>query len=186
MDRQDLEKKIKELEGRVTWLKYRLSKEQKRARTGHLTGLPNRRGMEFEAKRALAQADRSGTPLSVLFIDLDLFKAINDTYGHRVGDAVLKEFARFLKEVVRTSDIVARPGGDEFVVLLPATDLRGAQYVARKICQVLCGKRFTRKRLSVSISIGVASTSEGCSTFSCLKEKADERMYKTKQRKKGR
>lgn len=181
MERQDdAEKKIQELERRIKWLKYRLSKEQKLARTGHLTGLLNRRGLELEAKKVLAQADRSKTPLSVLFIDLDFFKKINDTYGHGVGDSILKGFARFLKSTVRESDIVARPGGDEYVVILPTTNLDRAQDVAQKIRNKLCEKRFTRKKISVSISVGVASTSEGCDTFSCLKKKADKRMYRAK------
>lgn len=176
----DAEKKIQELERRIKWLKYRLSKEKKLARTGHLTGLLNRRGLELEAKSVIAQADRSKTPLSVLFIDLDFFKKINDTYGHEIGDDLLKEFARFLKGAVRQSDIVARPGGDEFVVILPATNPDGARLVAKKIRKELSERRFTCKGISVSISVGAASTSEGCDTFSCLKKKADERMYRAK------
>lgn len=176
----DAEEKIRELERRIKWLKYRLSKEKKLAHTGHLTGLLNRRGLELEAKKALAQADRSKTPLSVLFIDLDFFKKINDTHGHGVGDSILRGFARFLKDAVRESDIVARPGGDEFVVILPATNLEGARLLTKKIRKELSERRFTRKRISVSISVGATSTSEGCDTFSCLKKKADERMYRAK------
>lgn len=173
-------KSYDDLQKEIVRLKCRLEKAEKRTRIGSLTGLPNRRGLEFEAKRALAQADRSETPLSVLFIDLDLFKEVNDTHGHKVGDEMLKGFARFLKEIVRESDIVARPGGDEFVIILPATSLAGAQRLMGKIHKVLSRRRFTRKNLRICASIGHASTEEGFNTFSCLKDRADKRMYEAK------
>lgn len=174
------QKRVKHLEAQIKKLKKKLAEAEKHAHTESLTGLPNHRGMEAEAKRALAQADRSSTPLSVLFIDLNFFKKINDTHGHSVGDAILRVFARFLKKAIRESDVVTHPGGDEFVVILPATDLAGAHRVAFEISKALFLRRFTRKSLSVSISVGAASTDEGLNTFRDLKHRADERMYAAK------
>ena len=174
--------RIKFLEALVKKLKKQLAKAKERSCTESLTGLPNHRGMEAEAKRALAQADRSKNPLSVLFIDLDFFKKINDAYGHGVGDAVLRGFATFLRKTVRKSDVVTHPGGDEFVVILPATDLAGAHRVADEISHALHSRRFTRKSLRLSVSVGAASTLEGLSTFRDLKHQADERMYASKKK----
>lgn len=174
------QKREKHLEAQIKKLKKKLAEAEKHAHTESLTGLPNHRGMEAEAKRALAHADRSSTPLSVLFIDLNFFKKINDTYGHRTGDTILRVFARFLKKIVRESDVATHPGGDEFVVILPETDLAGAHRVATKISRALHVRRFTRKSISLSVSVGSASTLEGLKTFPDLKHRADDRMYEAK------
>ena len=177
--------RIKSLEALVKKLKQQLAKAKERSCTESLTGLPNHRGMELEAKRALAQANRSDKPLSVLFVDLDFFKKINDTYGHSVGDTVLRRFAAFLRKKVRKSDVVTHPGGDEFVVILPATDLAGAHYIADKISDALLRERFTWRNLKLSISVGAASTLEGFKTFQGLKSLADRRMYTSKRKRNG-
>lgn len=179
---EQLKAQIEQLEVQNEKLEKQLVKEKKRAHTESLTGLPNRLGMKAEANGALVQAGRSSTPLSVLFIDLNFFKKINDTYGHSVGDTILRVFARFLKKTVRESDIVTHPCGDEFVVILPSTDLSGAHRVANKISLALRSRRFTRKSLSLTVSLGAASTEEGLSTFQDLKHRADERMYVAKRK----
>lgn len=175
--------RIAELEQKVRELETVLAEAQRMALVDSLTGLLNRRGLDTEIERTLAQSMRQGTSFSVLFIDLDQFKAINDTHGHDIGDQVLREVADFLKKTVRTSDIVARQSGDEFVIILPASDLLVAQYVAGKIRKGIAGTYFAVKScvgLTVGLSIGVASTSEGVREFSQLRTLADARMYKEK------
>ena len=174
-----LEKALADAEQEVENLKKALADAQHLSLIDPLTGILNRRGLEEEVARALAQAKRQDSPLSVLFIDLDRFKLINDTHGHDVGDVVLKEVATFLKEVVRASDIVARPSGDEFIIILPSSDLTEAEHVVSKIHKKASVRAFAQK-VFVSFSIGVASTSEGVRDIHELKKLADERMYKEK------
>lgn len=173
------QKKIAELEQEVRELKKALADAERLSLVDPLTGILNRRGLEVEVARALAQAKRQDSPLSVLFIDVDRFKSINDTHGHDVGDVVLREIATFIKEVVRASDIVTRPSGDEFIVILPSSDLPEAKHVVEKIYKKISARVFAQKVL-VGLSIGVASTSEGVRDFHELKKLADERMYKGK------
>jgi diguanylate cyclase (GGDEF)-like protein len=103
------------------------------AATDPLTGLPNRRQIDARVIEAVALAERQARPLACLMIDLDDFKAINDTYGHAAGDAVLREVARRLREGIRASDVVGRYGGEEFLMLLPDTDAAGALTLAEKL-----------------------------------------------------
>lgn len=173
------QKKIADLEQKVRDLEKALADAERLALVDPLTGILNRRGLEVEVTRALAQAKRQDSPLALLFIDVDKFKSINDTYGHDVGDVVLREVASFLKEVVRASDIVTRPCGDEFIVILPSSDLLEGVHVVEKIYKKISAKVFAQK-VFVSLSIGVASTSEGVRDFHELKKLADERMYEEK------
>jgi diguanylate cyclase (GGDEF)-like protein len=110
------------------------------AHTDALTELPNRRAFEVELSRRLAQRQRQGTPFCLQIIDVDKFKSINDTFGHPLGDAVLKEVAKVLTSTARQMDIVARLGGDEFVILLPETALQEACYAAERI-RTACGDK---------------------------------------------
>ena len=102
--------------------------------TDPLTGCFNRRGLDQAIAREIARSRRSGSELSVLAIDLDHFKAINDTHGHVAGDIVLREFGALLVHTARAGDIVARAGGEEFLALLPDTDLGGATRAALRLC----------------------------------------------------
>lgn len=174
-------KKVVSLERKVERLKKQLVKAQRLAHVCSLTGLLDRRGLCAEAKRSLALAHRSNEPLGLLFVDLDLFKEVNDRHGHSVGDRILRDFARFLKKTVRASDTVARLSGDEFVVILPSSDLATAGHVAEKIQKALVVKRFVLN-IRLSASVGACSTSEGVKTFLGLKELADARMYQGKPR----
>jgi diguanylate cyclase (GGDEF)-like protein len=105
------------------------------ARRDELTGLPNRRAWSDELPRALDQARQSGRPVSVCMIDLDHFKAYNDTHGHQTGDRLLKEAAASWSERLRQTDILARYGGEEFIALLPGTDLASAREVMERVRQ---------------------------------------------------
>jgi two-component system cell cycle response regulator len=111
----------------------RAEQAQARAMTDALTGLLNRYGLQHTLAREHAEARRYQRPLSCVLIDLDNFKTINDTYGHAIGDLALQQIAAILREAVRASDTVFRYGGEEFLVLLPETDLEGAVALADKI-----------------------------------------------------
>lgn len=173
------QQRIAELEQKIKELEMALFEMEKLAFVDSLTGLLNRRGLEVEVARALAQAQRQDAPLAVLFIDLDRFKLINDTHGHDIGDVVLREVATLLKKIVRASDIVTRPCGDEFIVILPASDLLIAKHVANKVIEKITSMVFAGKT-NVELSVGVSSTSEGVCDFHELKRLADERMYQEK------
>ncbi len=159
------------------------------ANTGSLTGLANRRGLHEAARVELVRAHSNERNLSVVFIDIDFFKAINDSFGHSAGDQALKKFGHFLKSCVRGNDIVGRLSGDEFLILLPGEDLSGAVRISKKIKSALKEEEFLiidingdKHRLKIDASIGAASTSEGLLTFQQLKATADERMYDEKEK----
>ncbi len=126
--------------------------------TDPLTGCVNRRGFDQELAREVARATRAGNEFSLLALDVDYFKRINDTRGHMAGDAVLREVGALLKQSRRAGDVVARTGGEEFSILLPATPLGGAQHVATRLCDAIRGHAFLAgdgDTLQLTISIGV-------------------------------
>ncbi|HEY6186635.1 MAG TPA: diguanylate cyclase [Pyrinomonadaceae bacterium] len=135
---------------------------QERAMTDQLTGLLNRYGLQRVLAHEYAEARRYARPLSCLMTDLDNFKLINDTFGHVAGDAALKQVASILTEVVRGSDMVSRYGGDEFLVLLPETDLEGADALAEKVRAAAASQSFGdgEPRFQLTLSIGAATLSE--------------------------
>jgi diguanylate cyclase (GGDEF)-like protein len=147
-----------------------------------LTGLPTRRLMEDRATQALALARRSGSTLGLLFVDLDHFKQVNDTLGHAAGDALIRAVGERLVRCVRSSDTVARHGGDELVVLLPNLPRpRDAQVAALKILREL-GRPFAvaGHELSVSASVGVSTDTGGRVAYDELLHRADVAMYEAK------
>ncbi len=146
-----------------------------------LTGLPNRALLEDRAQQALLAAQRLGQPLAVMFIDLDHFKAVNDSLGHRVGDAVLMELADRLRRVVRAQDTVSRLGGDEFVLLLPQTDAAGAAEVAGKVLAAAqVPFQVEAHELTVTPSIGIALAPRDGDDLDALSRAADTAMYRAK------
>jgi diguanylate cyclase (GGDEF)-like protein len=155
-----------------------------RATRDDLTGLLNRAALEAEADRVLAEARAMHLRVAVLFVDLDGFKPINDEHGHAVGDEVLRAVGRRLTTAVRTTDRVARFGGDEFVVLVgPLGDVHVAEQTARRILHAFAGPvRVEDLDLAVSVSVGVAVTDEdGAVTRDGLLDAADGAMYRAKQ-----
>ncbi len=145
-----------------------------------LTGLLNRRGLEERAVALFEGVRQQERPLSVLFADLDGFKGINDALGHHVGDAVLRKVAGLIDASIRDSDVAARYGGDEFVVIMPDTDLRHAPLVAERLqAAVTQWARTGEVRLSLSIGIGAAP--EHGQELSVLLERVDGAMYLNKQ-----
>ena len=140
------------------------------AHTDPLTGLANRRSWEAEASRSLARALRSGEPLSVAVLDLDDFKVVNDRDGHSAGDRLLRQLAAHWSERLRTSDLLGRHGGDEFVVCLPGTGREDAREVLR---------RLDRDSAPIGWSVGLATARPG-DTLVTLLQRADEALYVSK------
>ena len=147
-----------------------------------LTGLPNRFTLAVHLEHALARAERAGEKIGLMFIDLDNFKTVNDTLGHPIGDLLLCEVARRITSAVRKSDIVARIGGDEFVVVLESTNLPGdAGTVAQKILERMSeAVPVDCNELHTTPSIGIAIYPDDCSTSEDLMKNADVAMYHAK------
>jgi diguanylate cyclase (GGDEF)-like protein len=150
------------------------------AETDPLTELPNRRAMDSTFALMLAQAKRTNAPLSVILIDVDGFKAVNDTLGHTGGDALLGALADALVGGARASDLIARIGGDEFVALLPATDIGGAAALAAKLADAVHAIRLPGLERQVTASFGVASMPEHGSDRDALIHAADRALYQAK------
>jgi diguanylate cyclase (GGDEF)-like protein len=152
--------------------------------TDPLTGCFNRRGLDQALARELARTTRAGSALSLLALDLDHFKNINDTYGHIAGDVVLREFGALLVQTARAGDMVARTGGEEFSILLPDTDPSGAFRAGTRLCDSVRGHPFlvNGKRVHVTISVGVVSMAGGTpdALGTNMKERADEALYAAK------
>ncbi|MDQ8023737.1 MAG: PAS domain S-box protein [Moraxellaceae bacterium] len=153
--------------------------------TDTLTGLPNRRGFEAQLQAALARTRRRRQPMALLFLDIDRFKSINDTHGHGVGDAVLKEFANRLRGTLRETDIIARLAGDEFVVIIEGLTESGgtqAEQVAQKIITAINRDMpVDQLVLTVGTSIGFALC-DGKATPDELLHQADQALYAAKAR----
>ncbi|MBI3907880.1 MAG: GGDEF domain-containing protein [Pseudomonas fluorescens] len=157
-------------------------KIQAQAILDSLTELPNRRGFDLLAAQAMQEARREPKPLTALLLDLDHFKALNDTYGHLAGDQVLIGFARDLESCLRHSDIVCRWGGEEFIVLLKDTDGKTGLMIAEKIRQHVEQQRYAYngKALQLTVSIGL-TTLQPDDTLHSLLSRADHAMYRAKQ-----
>ncbi|MBV1852870.1 bifunctional diguanylate cyclase/phosphohydrolase [Catellatospora tritici] len=152
--------------------------------TDSLTDLYNRRHFEEMLVVEAASAVRHGTPLSVVLLDLDHFKEVNDTYGHATGDAVLAEVALLLRRSVRAGDLICRYGGEEFACLLPGTDGQAAVDLAERIRAGLCRTPVTVRgssdRIRLTASFGVASAEAGQADVGKLVETADQALYRAK------
>lgn len=161
---------------------------ERQALVDNLTGLANRRHCEEALAAELARAERFGTPLSVVFADLDEFKAVNDRHGHPSGDLVLREFANVLRETVREADVAGRWGGEEFLLLLPGTDAEGGARLAERV-RAGIAERTVRgsdgASIRITCSFGVASY-PAAETADELLAAADEALYEAKRSGKNR
>ena len=156
------------------------AKAERLARTDMLTGLNNRRAFTELAKQQLQYCQRNLEPVSMLVLDLDLFKHVNDIHGHAAGDHALKHLANVMIESIRASDVCGRTGGEEFAVMLPNTELNSAIEVAEKLRDAVASSpvHTPERSFPITTSIGVASGNYGLET---LLQLADKAMYKAKQ-----
>jgi two-component system cell cycle response regulator len=152
--------------------------------TDPLTGLYNRRYMESHVGTLMDRSAARGKSLSVLILDVDYFKSINDSYGHDAGDDVLREFAERLKASIRGIDLACRYGGEEFVVVMPDTDLGIAAMVAERIRRRIAGEPFPieggKRTIEVTISVGIAARMGAQDNATLMLKRADEALYRAK------
>jgi len=152
--------------------------------TDFLTGLKSRRYFEERLDHEIKRAERNGSPLSVVLIDVDHFKLVNDSYGHQAGDRILREIASRLMIGRREIDTVARYGGEEFIIILPDTNLVGADHVAQRLREDIESTGFAVSSSSqlaqLTISLGVASVPRDAQSKSDLLEAADVALYEAK------
>jgi diguanylate cyclase (GGDEF)-like protein len=173
---EELERRVEE---RTAELHLANTELENLARHDPLTGLMNRRAFDERIDMALASANRSGAPLSLLMVDIDHFKRVNDQHGHEAGDDVLKSLAVLLQARVRETDTVARMGGEEFAVLLPDTDAGGALRVAEALVQQAASTRMPLVG-QVTVSIGVATGLYATDARTSLMRLADKALYAAK------
>lgn len=149
-----------------------------------LTFLPNRRTIVRELQDEVLRAERYPSQLSISIVDVDHFKNINDTYGHPIGDEVLRQVAYQLRDQVRHPDMVGRYGGEEFLIILPNSDKRAAAEQADRLCRQMRETVITVKghKIKVTLSIGTAQLKTGKDTWDSLLNRADNAMYEAKNR----
>ncbi|MFN2643919.1 MAG: GGDEF domain-containing protein [Burkholderiales bacterium] len=164
-------------------IRYGLARAKVLSETDDLTGLLNVRGFALAANRLFAQAARHGRPTSVLMIDSDNLKSVNDRHGHAIGNQLLHQLAKCIQAELRFTDVAARYGGDEFIVLLPDTPGKGAMEVAERIRNRIAGSplELAGRRLDTSVSIGIACYPEDGATLDALAAHADGALYAAKQ-----
>ncbi|RXJ82058.1 diguanylate cyclase [Arcobacter sp. F2176] len=151
---------------------------EKLSNTDALTKVYNRRFLEDFSKKYFEMIKREKNTLSILIIDIDDFKSINDNYGHEAGDEVLLGLVEILQNKIRENDFIVRLGGDEFLVLLPNSDIQGAKIVAEKLIKSICESKNEYKRFTVSI--GSSEYNFEDKDINCLIRRADEELYKAK------
>jgi two-component system cell cycle response regulator len=164
-------------------LRHNMQLSLEMAITDQLTGLHNRRYMARHLDTLMQNAGPS-KPISFLVIDIDFFKSVNDTHGHNVGDEVLKEFAARVSANVRGIDLACRYGGEEFVVVMPDTDVQVAYQVAERLRRSVENRPFPISRapgqIKVTISVGIASSSGGQDRSEAMLHRADQALYRAK------
>ena len=163
-------------------IRYGLSKAKMLSETDELTGLLNRRAFAAVAARAFSQAVRYSRPVSALIIDADGLKQVNDKYGHGAGDEMLREVAKCIQHELRTTDILARHGGDEFVVLLPETNTLRTREVAERVRKAVDNARvlIRAETIKTSVSIGIANFPADGRVLEILLVNADTALYRAK------
>lgn len=177
--RELLEKEVKE---RTYELEQANKKLDLISRTDELTQLPNRRDMHKTIEKEVDRANRFRKAFSIIFIDIDHFKDVNDTYGHAAGDAVLKSVASTIRSLLRKYDVLARYGGEEFLTLLPETELKDAAHVAERFRKQIENQTifFGGQEIKVTITLGVAQFDSGLGAERCI-QLADKALYEGKE-----
>jgi len=171
------------------YLRTRLEESVELAITDALTGLHNRRYMEGHLKTLVKDALQTGRSLSILVADIDHFKQVNDTYGHDCGDAVLREFAARMRRNTRGIDLACRLGGEEFVIIMPDTDMGRAYQVGERLRACIAAETFPLgpdRRIRVTASVGLATLEQVDDTPETLFKRADKALYAAKRRGRNR
>jgi two-component system cell cycle response regulator len=165
-----------------TELKAVIAQADEVSHTDALTFLPNRRQIIGDLQREVIFADRYGTPLTISLLDIDHFKKINDTYGHIVGDDVLRSLAGELRDHIRYPDTIGRYGGEEFLVVLPHSTLRAASQQAERLCRHVRSLliKSGEKEIAVTVSIGIAQYKIQNEDWQALLNRADAALYSAK------
>ncbi|BBO80116.1 hypothetical protein DSCO28_06820 [Desulfosarcina ovata subsp. sediminis] len=185
------QKALEALSSQVEVLKQELSRARHSANTDALTGVNNRKALDHYLAGLVDRNCVSRTPFSLLMMDLDDFKQLNDTYGHTVGDRMLLAFAEKCKSVIRKDDFLGRYGGEEFTLVLPGASLRHATKKAKQLCQTIAAGRYAADDtpstdvLSVTVSIGVGCYRKG-DTVTSLIDRTDQCLYEAKTNGKNR
>lgn len=181
---QELELQLVSSSKQVTELRQNLDNVRKEAMTDGLTGLSNRKSFDRQIRETIDEAGTHKTDVVLLMLDIDYFKSFNDTYGHQVGDQVLRLVARTLTDNVKGRDIAARYGGEEFAIILPETGLEGGKKVADMLRRLVENKEVVNKTNQetlgrITLSVGVAAWQPG-ESISSLIERADAALYQAK------
>lgn len=178
-DKEILEKEVKK---RTLELEEAKKRAEKLARVDELTKLFNRRAFLEEGEYLIKNAKRYNTPLTLICLDIDHFKKVNDTYGHEGGDIILENFSSTLRHSVRETDMCARIGGEEFVVMLPHTPLKEAKIVAEKLRLTIfeIHTDYKNRSIRISASLGVSDFNSECDNLTTLLGRADNALYQAK------
>ncbi len=177
-----MNERLGEMESETESLRARMHEERNQAQTDALTGIPNRLAYEERLDQEIARWRRFQTPLVLAIWDVDHFKRINDSYGHKAGDKVLRTIARKLSSAIRETDFIARYGGEEFAHLITGTELADCMAVADKLRALIesAGFHFRDEAVTITASCGLAQFREGDTAESWF-ERADKALYKAKQ-----
>lgn len=178
----EMQAKLNEMEQLAEKAQHAIEEQRKKAMHDALTGLPNRESYQQRIEQETHRIERYGGSLSLMMCDIDLFKRINDNYGHLAGDKVLKIIARSLQSNLRDSDFIARFGGEEFIVLMPETSAEEAKFVADKLRKKIEESPFNFKKepVQITISFGISEFSQGESLEEVF-QRADKALYKAKE-----
>lgn len=177
----DMQQKLNEMEKLAEVAQHAIEEQRKKAMHDALTGLPNREAYDQRLEQEIARLQRYGNKLSLMVCDIDLFKRINDNYGHLAGDKVLKIIAKSLQVNLRDSDFIARFGGEEFVALMPETSKEEAKVVADKLRQKIESSPFSFKKepVQITISFGISEFAQNESADEVF-ARADKALYEAK------
>jgi diguanylate cyclase (GGDEF)-like protein len=178
----ELEKTKRILTIKETELKAVIAQAEEVSHTDALTFLPNRRQIIGDLQREVIFSDRYGTPLSISMLDIDHFKTINDTYGHTVGDDVLRTLAGELREHIRYPDTIGRYGGEEFLIVLPHSSLKAAGEQAGRLCEYVRSLqiRSGEQEIHMTVSVGVAQYKVHQEDWEAFLRRADAALYQAK------
>ncbi len=180
---EEYSKKMEEAKVVIETLKNQINEAKNNLIIDQLTGVYNRRGLIHFLKQEMERAVRYQHPVSIIMADLDHFSNVNNTYGHLVGDAVLKKFCSTVQSVIRGVDILTRYGGEEFIVILPNSTKESAFVVAEKIREAVAALKFKYKdqTFSITVSLGITQFKEK-DTIESIIERADKALYKAKEK----